>query len=83
MCNQTVCLVAAEIERQGISTVAIQLLQLVAEKVKPPRALVVPFRHGYPLEAPNDSEKQHAVLAAALNLLEDRNLKPPALVKFK
>ncbi len=35
MCNQTVCLVAAEMERQGISTVMIQLLRNVAEKVRP------------------------------------------------
>ena len=79
MCNQTVGLVAAELERQGIATVAIQLLRFVAERVRPPRALVVPFRHGYPLDAPNDPLRQHAVIEAALRLLEDRTLQPPAL----
>ena len=79
MCNQTVGLVAAELERQGIATVAIQLLRFVAERVRPPRALVVPFRHGYPLDAPNDAPRQHAVIEAALRLLEDRTLQPPAL----
>jgi hypothetical protein len=83
VCNQTVCLVAAELERRGISTVAIQLLRIVTQKVRPPRALVVPFRHGYPLGSPNDPEKQHAVIAAALRLLEDRSLTPPAIVDFK
>jgi len=78
-----VCLVAAELERQGISTVVIQLLRQVAEKVRPPRALVVPFRHGYPLDAPNNPQKQRAVLLAALNLFEDRKLAPPAIVDFK
>ena len=75
-------LVAAELERQGISTVVINLLRFVTEKVRPPRALCVPFRHGYPLDSPGDSEKQHAVLAAALNLLQNPELNPPAIVDF-
>ena len=75
-------LVAAELERHGISTVVIQLLKRVAEKVRPPRALVVPFRHGYPLDSPGEPEKQHSVLAAALGLLEDESLKPPAIVDY-
>jgi hypothetical protein len=83
MCNQAVCLVAAELERQGISTVAIQLLREVAERVRPPRALFVPFRHGYPLDTPGNPARQHAVLEAALAMLEDRSLAPPALVDFK
>ena len=75
-------LVAAELERQGISTVVIQLLRMVAKRVRPPRALCVPFRHGFPLDSPNDPRKQHAVLAAALQLLEDHDLKPPGIVDF-
>jgi hypothetical protein len=74
-----VCLVAAELERRGISTVAIQLLRNVAEKVRPPRALFVPFKHGYPLDAPNSPQRQHAVLEAALQLLEDPSLTAPVL----
>ncbi len=83
MCNQAVGLVAAEIERRGISTVAIQLLRRAAEKVQPPRALCVPFRHGYPLDAPGDPQRQVAVIEAALRVLEDQNLTPPAIVDFK
>ena len=83
MCNQAVGLVAAEIERRGISTVAIQLLRRVAEKVQPPRALWVPFRHGYPLDAPGDPQRQMAVIEAALQVLEDQNLTPPVIVDFK
>ncbi len=83
MCNQASDLIAAEIERQGISTVTIQLLREVAEKVRPPRALWVPFKHGYPLEAPNDPAKQHAVIEAALRLLEDTTAKPPLLVDYR
>ncbi|MSU22024.1 MAG: hypothetical protein EXS30_11595 [Pedosphaera sp.] len=83
MCNQAVSLVAAELERQGIPTVAIQLLREVAERVRPPRALFVPFRHGYPLGVPGDAKRQHAVIEAALRLFEDQTLEPPALVDFK
>jgi hypothetical protein len=83
MCNQTVGLVAAELEGRGISTVALQLLRRVAEKVRPPRALCVPFRHGYPLDTPHDPERQHAVIRAAFDMLENRNLKPPAILDYK
>jgi len=75
--------VAAELERQGISTVVIQLLRLATEKVRPPRALAVPFRLGYPLDSPNNPAKQRAVLEAALALLEDESLTPPTIVDFK
>lgn len=70
-------------ERQGIATVTLQLLRTVAERVRPPRALFVPFPHGYPLDAPGEPERQHAVLEAALRLLEDEQLAPPALVDFE
>ena len=83
MCNQAVGLVAAELERRAISTVAIQLLRRVAKKVRPPRALWVPFRHGYPLDTPDHPEKQLAVLEAALEVVADVSLRPPAIVDFK
>jgi hypothetical protein len=83
MCNQAVCLVAAALERRGIATVALVLLREVAERVRPPRALAVPFRHGLPLDAPNDPARQHAVLAAALEMLEDPTLTPPALRDYR
>jgi hypothetical protein len=82
MCNQAVSLVAAELERQRISTVVLQLLRFVAERVRPPRALLVPFRHGYPLDQPNNPVRQHAVIDAALKLLEDPKLQAPVLREF-
>ena len=82
MCNQTVGLVAAELERRGISTVALQLLRFVAEKVRPPRALAVPFPHGYPLGKPDDPEYQRTVIEAALKMLEDHSLLPSAIVDY-
>ena len=83
MCNQTVGLVAAELERQGISTVSLPLLREIAEAVRPPRALVVPFPHGYPLGQPDDPAVQHAVIEAALRLLEDPGLSPPVLEEYR
>ena len=82
MCNQAVSLVAAELERRDIATVVIQLLREAAEHVRPPRALFVPFRHGYPLDAPHAPGRQMAVIEAALRLLEDQALTPPSLVNF-
>ena len=82
MCNQAVGLVAAELERRGIATVTIQLLREIALRVQPPRALFVPFAHGYPLDAPGQPARQHAVIEAALRLLEDDALSPPALVSY-
>jgi len=77
-----VSLVAAELERRGISTVVIVLLREAAIRVRPPRALFVPFPHGYPLGRPGDAARQHAVLAEALRLLEDPSSTPPALVDY-
>lgn len=82
MCNQAVGLVAAELERQGISTVTIQLLREVAERVRPPRALFVPFRHGYPLDVPDEPDRQRAVIEAALRLFEAQDSIAPMLVDF-
>ena len=81
MCNQTVCLVQAAIEREGITTVSISLLREVVSVLKPPRALFVPFPMGFPLGAPNDAGLQHRIIAAALELL-DRN-DTPILAEFK
>jgi hypothetical protein len=63
--------------------VTIQLLRSVAEKVRPPRAMVVPFRHGFPLGVPDDAEQQHGVIAAALQMLEDPKLQPPVVVDYE
>jgi hypothetical protein len=83
MCNQTVGLVAAELERRGITTVTLQLLREVAQRVRPPRALFVPFPHGYPLDRPGEPARQHLVVEAALELLEDATRQPPVLVDYR
>jgi hypothetical protein len=81
MCNQTVGLVQAALEREGITTVSLSLLREVAALIKPPRALFVPFPLGFPLGEPNDPELQHRVIAAALALLERNDV--PLLAEFK
>ena len=83
MCNQAVSLIAAECEQRGISTVVLQLLRSVAEKVRPPRALVVPYKHGFPLGKPNDREVQTQVIEAAFRVLEAKDAEPPVLVDYQ
>lgn len=50
--------------------------------VRPPRGLFVPFRHGFPLDAPNDPMRQRRVIDAALAMIQDHTLTPPALVDY-
>lgn len=69
MCNQTVSLISAEIERAGIPTVCLMLLRSVAEAVRPPRALAMPYPHGYPLGRPGDAVLQRTIVEAALQLI--------------
>ena len=74
MCNQAVSLIAAELERRGITTVCVILLREIAEKVRPPRALFVPFPHGFPLGAPNDPALQRRVIRPSLPVRRERQL---------
>jgi hypothetical protein len=60
---------ARSLEAHGIATTAISMVREHTEKVKPPRALFVPFPFGHALGRPNDPELQHRVLRAALDLL--------------
>ena len=69
-------------ERAGIATVALQLLHRSVERTRPPRALWVPFRRGYALGDPKKPGEAGAVLEAALAMLEDGSLKPPAFHEF-
>ena len=80
MCNQTVGLVQAALERAGITTVSVSLLREVAQVINPPRTLFVPFPMGFPLGEPNNAELQHQVIAAALALLPRREV--PLLAEF-
>lgn len=52
-----------------MATTSISLIREQSERVRPPRALWVPFPLGRPLGAPDDPEVQHRVLDQALALL--------------
>ena len=56
-------------EAAGLTTLAVALVREHAARVKPPRALWVPFYFGYALGKPDDPAFQHQVIAAALELL--------------
>ena len=62
-------MLARALEAQGVATTSISMVREHTEKVKPPRALFVPFPFGHALGRPNDPELQHRVLKAALELL--------------
>jgi hypothetical protein len=79
MCNQTVCLIAAELERAGIATASIILVREIAERVGIPRALAVPFPFGSPLGRPADPELQREVLRRALAMTQRPG--PPPLIE--
>jgi hypothetical protein len=59
---------ARVLEANGLATTSISLVREHSEKVKPPRALFVPFPFGHALGRPNDPALQHRVLRAALDL---------------
>ncbi len=59
------------IEAQGVSTAGISLIREQTEKMKPPRALWVPFELGRPLGPPNEPEFQMEVLHALLDTLKE------------
>ena len=81
MCNQAVGLIQAALEEAGIATVSISLLQEMTKKVQPPRALFVPFPHGYPLGRPHDAPLQRRVILDALKLLQRTDI--PLLEEFR
>ena len=58
------------LEERGIATVAVALVREHAARVRPPRALYVPFPFGYTLGKPDDPEYQTKVITAALDLLK-------------
>jgi len=65
-----VSVLARVLEEHGLTTTSIAMVREHAEKVKPPRALWVPFYFGFALGRTNDPEFQHRVIAAALELLQ-------------
>lgn len=73
-------MLARVFEEAGLTTIAISMVREHSVKVKPPRALFVPFPFGFALGKPNDVQLQHRVIAAALDLLQRES--GPVLVDF-
>lgn len=57
-----------DIEAQGVATASISLIREHSERMRPPRALWVPFDLGRPLGEPGDREFQLRVLRSLLGL---------------
>lgn len=81
MCHQSVGLIQSIIEKVGIPTVSVTLLEEVTERVHPPRALAVNRPLGFPLGYPNDAAAQTSIILAALDLLA-RSVAEPLLARF-
>lgn len=82
MCNQSVGLIQRAVEKVGISTVSITFVENIAKRVKPPRALIVPYRFGYPLGEPDNAGLQHDIIVETLSLLNEKS-SPPILKKSR
>lgn len=63
-------MLARTFEEHGLATTSISLVREHTDKVKPPRALFVPFPFGHPLGEANDAELQTRVMRAAFALLD-------------
>ena len=68
------------LEREGFATASISLIRFQTERMKPPRALWVPFELGRPFGAPNHPQFQTRVLKALLGTLEAQS--GPVLADF-
>lgn len=61
---------AHRLERAGLPTALIALIRAHVERMRPPRALAVPFELGRPLGAPGEPAFQRRVLRALLDLFK-------------
>ena len=66
---QTVGLAQQVIEARGIPTASLTMLPDITRKIRPPRALAVPYPLGFPLGEPDNPELQTTILRALLDLL--------------
>lgn len=77
---QTVGLAQQIIEERGIPTASITLLEGITRKIRPPRALAVPYPLGFPLGEPGNPGLQTSILRALLALVSRTDL--PVLENF-
>ena len=77
---QTVGLAQAEIEKRGIPTASITMLPDITRRIRPPRALAVPYPLGFPLGEANNPDLQTEILLALMELLDRDDV--PVLEEF-
>ena len=63
-------MIARVLEEAGLSTIALSLIREQTVKIKPPRAVFVPFPFGISVGHRNDAAEQRAVLDLAFSTLE-------------
>jgi D-proline reductase (dithiol) PrdB len=80
-CTHTASALARVLEADGLPTVLLALVREFVQKIRPPRAVFVPFPFGAPVGMPGDSEQQRAVLLTALNTFGEPS--GPILVDFE
>ena len=80
-CTHTASALARVLETYGLCTVLLALVREFVEKVRPPRAVFVPFPFGAPVGMPGDREQQLTVLRTALNTFDAPS--GPVLVDFE
>jgi len=73
VCNQSVGLIARELEENGIATVTLNMFLELAEKVLPPRTVNVNFPFGAPFGDPDNKKLQLKVIKASLDMLDSCN----------
>ena len=74
------CALAHFLEKEGLATAVVGLIRRHVERMRPPRALAVPFELGRPMGAPNEPAFQRRVLVALLDLFKAPT--GPLLVDF-
>ena len=77
---QTVGLAQQIIEERGIPTASITMLEGITRKIRPPRALSVPYPLGFPLGEAGNAALQIDILRQLLTLLERKDV--PVLEKL-
>ena len=82
MCHQTVGLVQAQLEHEGIVTASLSTMPEITKKIRPPRALAVPYPLGFALGEAGAHELQRKILTALLLLCSQATTTVPVLETF-
>jgi len=70
LCNQSVGLIARNIEKAGISAVCISFRPEITGLASPARIVSTKFSPGKPLGKPGDTETQRKIIEAGFRLLQ-------------